>query len=306
MMTLSRCLRLICLYSCILAQFGVISSCARPQVKNLEKFQQAPYVVLVSIDGFRHDYASLHSSKELLDMQARGLAAKSLRPVFPSKTFPNHYSIITGRYAEDHGIVSNEFYDKANGESYSISDRHSVMDGKWYLGEPVWILAQKQGMSSASYYWVGSDAKIQGLSPNYYFSYDSKVENAKRVNQVLAWLQLPIEKRPHFITLYFSIVDSAGHDAGPNSQQVKNAIQAVDEEIARLRQGIKSFALPVNLIVVSDHGMQDIDADHVIRLPELVDQRPYLLSGQGSFAMLYASGEQEKKDIERAYVELKK
>ncbi len=218
-----------------------------------------PYVILISLDGFRYDYARLYHASNLLDLAAHGASApEGMLPSYPSITFPNHYSIVTGLYPEHHGIVGNAFYDPARREIYDYRDPKAVTDGTWYGGTPLWVLAEQQGMRSASFFWVGSEAEIQGIHPTYYLKYEEKVPNDERVDQVLDWLRLPAEERPHFITLYFSAVDHAGHDYGPESPEVAKAVRELDGEIGRLRRGIRELKLPVDLIVVADHGMVQV------------------------------------------------
>ncbi len=219
-----------------------------------------PYVILVSLDGFRYDYAKKYHAEHLLALGAEGASApEGMLPCYPSITFPNHYSIVTGLYPEHHGIVANSFYDPQRKETYSYHDSRSVGDGSWYGGTPLWVLAEQQGMRAASFFWVGSEADIQGVRPTYYLKFDGSFPNPKRVEQVLAWLRLPAEQRPHFITLYFSDADSAGHRFGPDSPQVEEAVRELDREIGKLRDGLKEIQLPVDLIVLADHGMVEVD-----------------------------------------------
>ena len=226
------------------------------------------YVVLVSLDGFRYDYAQRYHAKNLLDLGARGATAPDgMIPSYPSITFPNHYTIVTGLYPEHHGIVANTFYDPARRQVYDYRDSNSVTDGTWYGGTPLWVLAEHQGMRSASFFWVGSEADIQNTRPTYYLKYDDKFPNQKRVDQVLAWLRLPPERRPHFITLYFSDADHAGHLHGPDSPQVADAVHELDNEIGKLAAGIQNLNLPVDLIVVADHGMANVEGG-VIQLDQ--------------------------------------
>ncbi len=219
-----------------------------------------PYVVLVSLDGFRYDYPKRYHADHLLALAARGASAPDgMIPAYPSITFPNHYTIVTGLYPEHHGIVANTFYDPVRREIYSSRDAKSVADGTWYGGTPLWVLAEQNKMHAASFFWVGSEADIQGVRPTYYLKFDNSFPNGKRVEQVLAWLRLPQEQRPHFITLYFSDTDTAGHKYGPDSPQVGDAVHELDSEIGKLMVGIKESKLPVDLIVVADHGMAKVE-----------------------------------------------
>ncbi len=216
-------------------------------------------VILVSLDGFRYDYAKRYAARNLLTLVADGASApQGMIPSYPSITFPNHYTIVTGLYPEHHGIVENTFYDPARKQVYSYQDESTVTDGSWYGGTPLWVLAEEQGMRTACFFWPGSEADIQGIRPSYYAKYDTKFPNEKRVEQVLAWLRLPPARRPHFITLYFSDTDSAGHRFGPDSPQIAEAVHEVDTEVGRLARGVQALKLPVDLVVVADHGMAQV------------------------------------------------
>jgi predicted AlkP superfamily pyrophosphatase or phosphodiesterase len=227
--------------------------------------QQAKhYVILVSLDGFRYDYTRKYDAKNLAALGLHGASAPDgMIPAYPSITFPNHYTIVTGLYPEHHGIVGNSFYDPARKQVYSYRDPQAEADGTWYGGTPLWVLAEQQGMRAACFFWPGSEADIQGVRPSYYMKYDAKYPNEKRVDQVFAWLQLPPEQRPHFITLYFSDTDSAGHAHGPDSPEEAAAVYEVDTEIGRLEAGLAKMNLPVDVIVLADHGMIKVEGDWV-------------------------------------------
>ncbi len=250
---------LACLFT--LACYGQISPViAVDHGPNAPQQLSKPYVILVSLDGFRYDYPKLYHATHLLALATQGASAPDgMIPSYPSVTFPNHYTIVTGLYPEHHGIVANSFYDPARKGTYSYRDNNTVTDGAWYGGTPLWVVAEQQGMRSASFFWVGSEADIQGVRPSYYLKFDGSFPNAKRVEQVLAWLRLPPEQRPHFITLYFSDTDTAGHQYGPDSPQVADAVHELDNEIGKLADGIKDSNLPVDLIVVADHGMAKVE-----------------------------------------------
>jgi alkaline phosphatase D len=256
-----------------------------------------PYVILVSLDGFRYDYAKRYHAEHLLALAADGASTpEGMIPSYPSITFPNHYSIVTGLYPEHHDIVANDFYDPALKETYSNSYvGNKLADGSWYGGTPLWVLAEQQGMRSASFFWVGSEADVQGVRPTYYLKFDGKFPNGKRVEQVLAWLHLPPEQRPHFITLYFSDTDGAGHRYGPDSPQVADAVHELDGEIGRLMEGIKESKLPVDLIVVADHGMVKVEGA-AIHLDQYGLNPAWFAHIEGTF--LYPKSD---ADAEKAY-----
>jgi predicted AlkP superfamily pyrophosphatase or phosphodiesterase len=260
---------------------------------------ERPYVVLVSIDGLRYDYAEKYKATNLLAMRDAGATASSMIPCFPTVTFPNHISIATGLYPEHHGVVGNAFYDPARGETYTM--RNNGTDGSWYSGTPLWMLAEQQGMRAASMFWVASDATWRGFKLPLSFAYDGSVPNEKRVHQVLDWLKLPAAERPHFITLYFSEVDHQAHDNGPDSEETRKAVQLIDSMIGRLREGLEALKLPVNLIVVSDHGMQAI-TEPALDITPYVDLSKVRVQLDGPNAWLYAN---TPADIEPAYRALK-
>jgi predicted AlkP superfamily pyrophosphatase or phosphodiesterase len=264
---------------------------------NTAEQQAKPYVVLVSLDGFRYDYAQKYHARNLLKLGARGVSTpEGMIPAYPSITFPNHYTIVTGLYPEHHGIVANVFYDPARQQVYSYKDPQTEVDGTWYGGTPLWSLAEQQGMRAACFFWPGSEAEIQGKRPTYYMKYDGKFPNRARTEQVLAWLRLPPEERPHFITLYFSDVDSAGHAHGPDSPEVAAAVGAVDAEIGRLAEGVRKLKLPVDLIVLADHGMIQVQGSY-IDLEQYFD-RGLLVKSVESF--LYAKSDADAGKIYEA------
>ena len=254
-----------------------------------------PYVVLVSLDGFRHDYAERYQAANLLAIAKEGAAAKALIPDFPSFTFPNHISIVTGLYPEHHGIVENGFYDPARKKSYDMGD---MRDGSWYRAKTLWVLAEEQKVKSACMFWPTSDAEILGTRPTYWKPYDMKFPNEQRVAQVLNWLKLPEDQRPHFIATYFSDVDTAGHKFGPDAPETAQAVQRVDKLIGDLWSGIRALNLPVNLIVVSDHGMQKLDG--FIDLAEFADFRGVTVDDSGVFTLVYAPDTQAGEKLYRA------
>src|SRR5271170_3498190 len=261
---------------------------------NTAEQQAKPYVILVSLDGFRYDYPRIYHAPNLDALVARGASApEGMIPAYPSITFPNHYTIVTGLYPEHHGIVANVFYDPARKQVYSYKDEQTVTDGTWYGGTPLWVLAEQQGMRSACFFWPGSEADILKTPPTYYMKYDAKYPNRQRVEQVLAWLQLPAERRPHFITLYFSDVDSAGHAHGPDSPEVAAAVREVDDEIGRLVEGVAKLNLRVDVIVVADHGMAKAEGDW-INLSEYFDTR---LLEKGVESFMYSRSEEDAAKI---------
>src|ERR1700678_606852 len=246
--------------------------------------QKKHYVVLISLDGFRYDYPRIYGAPHLQKMGTKGASAPNgMLPAYPSLTFPNHISIITGLYPEHHGIVANSFWDPAREQTYVYTQPQSNSDGSWYSGTPLWVLAEQQGMRSACLFWPGSEAEIQGKRPSYYLHFDDKLDDEKRVDQVVAWLKLPTTLRPHFITLYYSNVDHAGHSYGPDSDEVRAAVHHVDTMVGDLQAKIAKLHLPVDIVVLADHGMVKLQGEPVT-LSDFADLKEFRTDG----SLLYA------------------
>ncbi len=230
-------------------------------------------VVLVSLDGFRYDYAARVPTPTLDRIAEEGARAQWLNPAYPTLTFPNHYTLVTGLYPEHHGIVGNHFYSPEKQAAFSYRDTAAVRDARWWGGEPIWATAEKQGVRAATVFWPGSEAAIGGVRPSHWLAYDDDLAYDARVDTLLAWLDLPAEKRPRLLTLYLSAVDNAGHRYGPESPEVDAAIERVDATLARLVEGLEARGLyeQATLIVVSDHGMSDMAAERVVYLDDYAD-----------------------------------
>ncbi|MEP7348124.1 MAG: ectonucleotide pyrophosphatase/phosphodiesterase [Gemmatimonadaceae bacterium] len=251
---------------------------------NAPQHTNAPYVILISLDGFRHDYLRRFPAPNILRVAKSGVRADRMIPVFPTKTFPAHYTIATGMYAEHHGIVGNSFWDPKRQAQYSMSNRAAKEDASWYRGEPIWVTAESQGMVTGDYFFVGADAPIAGVRPTYPGGAEGEVKREERVSGALAWLALPDSTRPHLITLYMNEVDDAGHQFGPTSAEVGQAIARVDSSLGRLLEGVNVFPYKdrVYVIIVSDHGMgsapkRNIEVLDTLRYPgvRLTQSGPY-------------------------------
>ena len=254
--------------ACLLLVAGLSACNQSNAIKDLR-----PTVILISLDGFRSDYLDKYQPPNLLSLARDGVRAEWMTPAFPSKTFPNHYTIVTGLYPQNNGIVENNVFDKGFNATLTMSNREEVQKGRWWLGEPIWVTAEKQGQTTAPYFWPGSETEIEGTRPTYWTPYDGKVQNGARVDTVLSWLDLPVSVRPTFLTLYFSDVDNAGHDYSPDSDETRDAVITVDTDLRRLIDGLKMRGIfsQVNLIIVADHGMAKQDPKDTIILDELVD-----------------------------------
>jgi alkaline phosphatase D len=259
------------------------SACSRPPSAS-----PLPYVLLVSLDGFRYDYVNLYGALHLKRLGEQGVRAKGLIPVYPSSTFPNHYSIVTGLYPEHHGIVDNTFFDPQRNRRYHYAEPATGGDGSWYGGTPLWVLAEQQGVRTATFFWPGSDAEIQGVRPSEYRHYDASVPNAERVRQVIAWFAKPEPERPHLVTLYFSDVDTAGHRYGPSATETEQAVAELDQTIGSLLRGLEATGVPVNVFIVSDHGMLEVQG--TVSVGAAADFAGFEIAPEGgSQIMLYSA-----------------
>jgi predicted AlkP superfamily pyrophosphatase or phosphodiesterase len=231
------------------------------------------YVVMVSFDGFRWDYIDLYNTPNFDAMRTAGVSAEKLIPSFPTKTFPNHYTLATGLYPDHHGIINNNFHAPDLNGIYRMGDRTMVENPNAYFGEPIWTTAEKQGVKAACYFWVGSEAPVGGTYPTYWKRYDGGVPYMDRVKQVIQWLELPLKKRPGLITLYFDEPDAIAHDMGPEHPETGRVVESLDSILGVLRAGIShlDIADKVNLIVLSDHGMAPISSDKYVNITDYLE-----------------------------------
>lgn len=269
--------------------------------RNSEWGREQPYLVLVSIDGFRFDYLDRYPAPALNALAASGVRAGALIPAYPTLTFPNHYSIATGLWPANHGIVANNFPGDDAGDWYAYKDRTAVQDGRWYGGEPIWVAAERHGMVSAAFFFVGTEAAVSGIAPTHWHPFDREIPGEARVDQVLAWLSEPAETRPHVVTLYFEEVDETSHRHGPDSPASIAAIANVDRHIGRLVSGIAALAVAdeVTIMIVSDHGQSSYRQDApVLVLDQVVALEGFAVVDGGSYAFLFAEEATEKRLIE--------
>ncbi len=255
-------LKLVSIYTIIILtslQFCVSSDKQKPNT-----------TILISLDGFRYDYLDRGVTPTLAKIAKDGVRAAYLQPVFPSSTFPNHISIITGLYPTNHGIVANKFIDTNSNEIYSIGSKVAA-DPKWYYGEPFWLTCKKNNVVSASYFWPSSDLNDSSRNPNYFEKYEHKRDYLKRVNGVFSWIDLPEKLRPAFITLYFDSPDSFGHSNGTNSSELNKKLAELDSVINYMIKGLESRNIlkSTNIIILSDHGMKDFNINTVINTKNL-------------------------------------
>jgi alkaline phosphatase D len=261
------------------------------------------YLVLVSLDGFRWDYATRDNATHLLALGKAGVwAPQGMFPSYPSLTFPNHYTLVTGLYPEHHGIVANNFLDPERSARYSMYDKQIANDGSWYGGVPLWSLAESQGMRTACILWVACEAKIAGFLPSYNATWDAKTQatpqaEQARIDDTLTLLHLPAADRPHFIAIYFSEPDHQAHEFGPDARETRAAALRMDTLIGKLHAALATTGLPIDLVVVSDHGMAKSEGGW-INLDQFADLSAFDTVGD----LLYGKSEEDR---DRVYNQLK-
>jgi len=257
-----------------------------------------PHVLLISFDGFRHDYVEKFNPPHFRAFIEGGTAAEHMLSSFPSKTFPNHYTVVTGMYPGNHGLVDNTFIDSTRNVTYTMGDRSLVQDEYYYGGTPLWQLAKQQGMRAGSFFWVGSEAPVAGSYPDFYKIYDGKVPNEARIDTVMHWFSLPAAERPRLVTLYFSLVDSEGHNSGPHSAEIRETVLEADRLLGLILRQRERLGLALNIIVTSDHGMYELtnEPDPHIYLGQLFEGDTTLkLANSGAIVHLYEDNSAERE-----------
>ncbi|PLW97132.1 MAG: alkaline phosphatase family protein [Marinilabiliales bacterium] len=252
----------------LLAILTIATAC-----KKKEANQEQPYLIVLSLDGFRWDYPQNAYTPTLDSLKAVGVIAESLKPSYPTKTFPNHYTMATGLYPDHHGLVDNYFHAPDLDKIYSMKDREAIEDGTFYGGEPIWVTAENQSVKSATFFWVGSEAEIKGVRPSFWYKYDWTIPFENRIDSVAKWLSLPESKRPHLIMWYYSEPDHTGHEAGPESEETKLLIEELDTYLNKFFTRMRR--LPefnqLNFIITSDHGMNATSNDRTINIEQIID-----------------------------------
>jgi len=258
---------------CILLLFLVfLGACSAPAPRRAADAAQDP-VILISIDGFRADYLDRGFTPTLSALAADGVRAEALKPSFPTLTFPNHYTIVTGLYPDHHGIVNNRMVDPKTGKVFVYKEQATIADPAWWGGEPLWVGVERSGRHAATMFWPGSDVAIDGVRPSHWQAFDGKLAPDARVDQLLRWSDLAAADKPVFLTLYFEQVDHEGHDNGPDSPEVDAAMREIDHALAHLVDGLKQRGVfdRTNIVIVSDHGMTATSHERLIYLDDLFD-----------------------------------
>jgi len=253
-------------------------------------FAKEKYVLMVSFDGFRYDYVDMCDTPNFDKVAQNGVKASALIPVFPSLTFPNHYSIATGSYAGTHNITGNKFYDKALKKEYSLYKKNTVRDPVFYKSEPIWVTAERQGLKSASYFWVGSEAPIKGYSPSIFKYYDGRVPFKARIDSIITWFELPEKQRPNLAMLYFSEPDQTGHNLGVDNIKIISVIEEMDGILGYLINRLKTLDIysELDIIIVSDHGMTNVSKDRRVIVDDYLLKyiSQIVLRGEGAFMQI--------------------
>ncbi len=273
-----------------LIMMGLGACVSKPQalVATVEAVIEKPApLILISIDGFRADYLDRGITPNLKALADSGARA-AMRPSFPSLTFPNHYTLVTGLRPDHHGIIGNTMRDpRRPDERFRLANREAVIDRFWWDdGKPFWVSAQARGLKVAAMFWPGSEADIHGVRPTYWMTYDEEMPHPTRVAQVLNWLDMPVAERPDAISLYYSSVDHEGHDYGPDSPEVNAALADVDQSVGQLIDGLKSRGITANIVIVSDHGMAKHQPETFVRIADILPNDSYDLVAGGQVVML--------------------
>lgn len=244
--------------------------CSNPSLTNEPKGEK---VLLISFDGFRYDYLNKTETPNFDMFVEGGVISEGLIPIFPSKTFPNHYAIATGLYPENNGFVGNNMYDPDLDERFAIRNRDAVENPDWYQGEPIWNTVEKAGKNAGTMFWVGSEAPIQDLRPTFWKKYDESMGDSARIDTVISWMRLNNEQEIDLATLYFHFVDTQGHRFGPDSEELVEAVKKADKLVGYLMEQLKATGLSeiTNTMIVSDHGMSAVSRDRIVVLDDILN-----------------------------------
>ena len=245
-------------------------------------------LILIALDGFGSDYTEKFAAESptLRSLKRDGASVQGLIPAFPSNTFPNLYTLVTGLYPARHGIVNNDFLDPESGQIFRYNQPTSALHPRWWGGEPIWVTAIKQGRKAATAFWVGSEVPVGGVRPTFWQRFDYSIPFERRLDDLVGWLTLPESERPAVVTFYLEETNSAGHRFGPDSAEVAAAVKLLDTRIATLLARLRTVNLEPNLVITSDHGMTATSVDHVVILDDRLDLNSVQIDSEGSVLAL--------------------
>ena len=249
------------------------------------------YTVIILLDGLRWDYLDTYDVPFMNQLARDGVKAV-MQPSFPSKTFPNHYTLATGLTPDHHGIIANIFWDREQGVEFSLSNKVTRADGRYYGGDPVWLTAKHQGVKTATVFWVGSDVAVQGEHPTYWLDYQTQqLDYPGRVDEIIRLLKLPEKDRPHLVMAYFEEPDRSGHDYGPMNRLTRRALEDLDLLLSNLWARIQLLPIAdnVNLIITGDHGMTSVDPKRFVDIDDVLPKRWYVRFCNDYPTLIYAS-----------------
>lgn len=274
----------------------VLSSIVTTGCSSRQKSER--YVVVLSMDGFRSDYPKRAHTPTLDSLGKAGICS-TFRPSYPSVTFPNHYSMATGLHPDHHGLVNNFFYDAELDSVYKMGN----LNPAFYGGEPIWNTAEKQGIRTASYYWVGTEIPVQGMQPSIWKAFDKSVSFADRADSVVSWLKLPEEVRPHLIMWYMEEPDAIGHSYTPDSSATLNKVEELDAVLNHFFTEARKLDIfdKIDFIVLSDHGMATYYPEKYVNLNDYLPRDSFDYVFDGVPTLLYP----KKSYTDSAYAILK-
>lgn len=252
------------------------------------------YTVIISLDGLRWDYLDTYDVPFMQQLAREGVKAV-MQPSFPSKTFPNHYTLATGLTPDHHGIITNTFWDRERGVEFSLGNKDTRSKGYYYGGDPVWLTAKHQGVKTATVFWVGSDVAIHGEHPTYWLDYQTQqLDYPGRVDEIIRLLSMPEKERPHLVMAYFEEPDRSGHNYGPMNRLTRRAVEDMDLLLSKLwaRIQLLPIADKVNLIITGDHGMTSVDPKRFVDIDDLLPKRWYERFCNDYPTLIYASAPQ--------------
>ena len=247
--------------------------CFYIQSAQAQTTETKPYVVIISWDAFRWDYPEIYNTPNLNKIAEKGVKAEKVISCFPTLTFPNHYSMATGLYPNNHGVVHNKFYAEDLDKEFRAGSQETIDEIGFWGGEPIWVTAETQGVNSASFFWVGSETNISGIRPDFWKAYDHYFPFAPRTDTIIHWLSLPEEIRPHLIMWYFHEPDEISHHHGTHSEQTKNVVQLLDSLLGDFMDKLAQLPIAneVNVIVTADHGMTNISQERSVCIDDYID-----------------------------------